>query len=266
MWWLVNRRIININLGFGVPIDIEIPYSGIPQFLHVLSNFYPVPVFFMLTGISLVLSIENKRFSNINKSEIRKYVFKRSFFILVISYFVFNLIIKGPVSNFYQSWDMLQLIGGGSLITYFLLKLSKKFRITVACGIVFLTPFIQILFNYDTLHYNYPVQGGIIANMICAGEFPIFPWLSFIILGSVIGELLNEAVKSDNIILFLKKISVFGLVSMLFGSFIPFINMPPFTSFDKYPCTIPYILFFTGAVLISISLAYYNFDYRKKRN
>ena len=184
MWWLVDRRVIYANFGYGFLLDIQVSYTGVPQFLHIFSNFYPVPVFFILVGISLILSIKNKKSTGISDSKIRKYVLVRTIILLLISYFIFNLLVKGPISVFYHSWTMLHLIGAGSLITYFLLKFSKKIRIIIALIIIILSPFIQILFNYEEIHYLYPVQGGIISNMIYSGEFPIFPWISFVILGS----------------------------------------------------------------------------------
>ncbi|NVM01867.1 MAG: DUF1624 domain-containing protein [Candidatus Helarchaeota archaeon] len=265
MWWLVDRRIIYIYFGFGSPIDIQISYTSIPLFLHLLANYYPVPVFFILTGISLILSIENKRSLGINDLKIRKYVIKRTIIILIISYFVFNLLIKGPVGLFYHSFDMLHLIALGGLITYFLLKFSKKIRLIIAIIILILSPFIQVLFNYEEIHYLYPVQGGILSNLIYSGEFPIFPWLFFVIIGSMIGEFMNEASKNGNIIPFLKKISILGIIFIILGATLPIFNYPPFTSFEKYPCTIPYIVFFTGTVLITLSITNYLFDYKKEK-
>ncbi len=265
MWWLVDRRIIYAYFGFGSPIDIQFSYTGIPLFLHLLANYYPVPVFFTLTGISLILSIENKKSSGITDSNIRIYVIKRTAIILIISYFVFNLLIKGPISVFYHSFNMLHLIALGGLITYFLLKFSKKIRLVIASIILIISPFIQILFNYEEIHYLYPVQGGILSNMIYSGEFPIFPWLFFVIIGSIFGELLNEASINEKIIPFLKKELILGIIFTILGVIITIFNYPPFTSFEKYPCSIPYIVFFTGTVLITLSLTYYFFDYRKKK-
>jgi len=264
MWWLVNRRIIYAYFGFGIPINIEIPYTGIPEFLHIFTNFYPVPIFFIIAGISLMLSIENKSQIGMSDIDIKKYVLKRSFFILFLGYIALNLIIKGPVNYFYASWGMLHLIGAGTFLTYFLLKVSKKFRITIALIIVAISPFINILLDYETIHYLYPVQGGPVYNMIYSGEFPMIPWISFVIIGSVIGESLINAFKDNKLISFLKNISILGILLMFIGAILPFFNLPPFTSFEKYPCTIPYFVFFTGAVIVSISIAYYFLDYKKK--
>jgi len=264
MWWLVNRRIFYAYLGFGIPINIEINYSGVPLFLHLLANYYPVPVFFILVGISLILSIENKKKNEIDDLKIEKYIFVRAIVIILISYLIFNLIIEGPITAFVYSWSMLHLIGLGTLITYYLLKFSKKIRILISVIIIVLSPIIQIIFNYQEIHYLYPIQGGIFSNMVYSGEFPLFPWLSFVILGSVIGELLIEASKKDKIVDFLKQISIYGIILIIFGSIIPIFNIPPYTAIEKYPCTTAYILFFTGAVLISLSISYYFLDYLKR--
>ena len=264
MWWLVNRRVLYVYFGFGIPINIEMNYTGFPLFLHILANYYPVPVFFIIVGISLILSIENKRENGIEESKIRKYVLVRTIVIMIISYLLFNLIIEGPMSAFLHSWTMLHLIGAGYLITYLILKFSKKIRIVIAISLVLISPIIQIVFNYEEIHYLYPIQGGIFSNMVFSGEFPILPWLSYVIIGSVIGELLKESYKNNKITELLKKLSIFGLIFIICGGFAQLINIPPYISIEKYPCTIPYFIFFLGAVLISLSISYYYLDYLKK--
>jgi hypothetical protein len=151
-----------------------------------LGNLAP-PIFLLVTGMTIPISIARRKGRGETYAQIRSHILKRRGTLILIG-FGLNAILGGTGEIWV--WDILETIGAANIITYFLLYRinSNLALIIIACLIALASPYVSSLSFLASL----PI---LIHNMLVGGVFPLFPWLSFVIIGGVLGSLLIKALR-----------------------------------------------------------------------
>jgi uncharacterized membrane protein len=141
------------------------------------------PLFITLAGISSFLFLENREKS-------ARTLALRGILLVFLGY-VLNLIVPNHFSS--GSWYVLQIIGCGLILSSLLAKLPDKALISLAFIIIFTAVLIQAALHTPGLLTNkrmgdLDLAGGFFRLALAEGHFPIFPWLSFFITGTVAGR------------------------------------------------------------------------------
>jgi uncharacterized membrane protein len=181
-----NMRILGLdNLrGLAILFMIIDHFSGYFLYRHLRSEIFleigafAAPIFLFLVGTGLIIS---KSHFNTNR-QFLLHQLKRALIILAIGF------------SLYFTWwgfEILHMIGLMILITLPLLYLPKIVRVVTGFGIILLTPLLIDWLNPSGISL---ISGSIvfiyIREMLTNGLYPIFPYLWYVILGTVVGELL----------------------------------------------------------------------------
>jgi uncharacterized membrane protein len=166
--------------------------------------------------------------------------------------------------NDYEFWsnslkiDILQCIVVSLLTVLALIVILRKKNlfqwgaILLAMAVAFLTP---VMWTYD-FRPKLPLSLALFLNPHGTSLFPIFPWLSFVLVGSFACCFFLKSVKAENIPLFMRQIVWLGILMIVCGLLL-----------RLAPCTLPgYVNFYTtsplymmiriGCVLLLCSLLY----------
>jgi uncharacterized membrane protein len=193
---------------------------------------------------------------------------KRGFLLIFLGYllryptwtvFDFKQVSEESLKTFYTV-DVLHLIGLGLFVLLFLLFLSEKIKLNdgytfgvLSLAVIFLTPFIYTI-DWSSI-LPAPLSGYMSSDN--GSLFPLFPWISYILIGGVLGSYLAKnpmVFKSANFSLILGTIgSALILLSMLFDLFSQELGY----SNIVYAATPNLVFFRLGFVLVLNSLVSY---------
>lgn len=171
------------------------------------------PIFLFLVGVSLVLKIRRAD----EPTGLYGAVVSRGLKILSIGYLL-NLAVWVPVRGLEALliWDTLQLIGLSIVICLVLLEYTAYYvRLAVIVVILLEAPYI-LDHVFPGLPYYFSI---IISGTAPLIYFPIIPWLIYIILGTVVGELFLKAQSQDNLENFLIPAALIGGALTVLGLF-----------------------------------------------
>lgn len=146
--------------------------------------------------------------------------------------FTIGLVFAGAVwgIKFIFIWDILTLLGFSTILLTLIRNWNSIVLTLLALIIVLVAPILRRLFDYPKFweydEYQPPiVLEEIIGGFLLNGYFPILPWISFAILGYVVGRsvLLNEnenvrAINRGILIIFGISFIVSGFLALGFGS------------------------------------------------
>ncbi|NHI91024.1 MAG: DUF1624 domain-containing protein [Candidatus Lokiarchaeota archaeon] len=255
---------------------------------YIFNSLIPLgaPLFMLLIGISMIFMVDTMKINGKSDNEIRNLIIKRGLFLIGFGYF-YNFIAEAlifliapyyiypPNSALYiiyansSFWDWLTLfgifhiLGLCLLVSYFLYKTPIKIRIVAAINVLIITIIITYLplffggipfhtFQPDW-HYvptAHPIT--IILDILFYGQYPIFPWIFYAIVGTIVGETLLEHMKKNEPQMFInkywKKLTILltsGLICLIF------IFIPGF-----FPETTLYVLFITAALILLYMLVF----------
>lgn len=209
------------------------------------------PLFIFISGMMV-------SFTCVIKNHNLNYYLKRAFIILIIASamdtFLWTVL---PFTTF----DVLYVIAFSAPLIYFYIKLKRLIKIAILLVLIGMTPVLQHFFGYQ----EYPVEIyldskeslntvstlNVWRQLFIDGWFPVFPWLGVAFFGAYIGTIKWSvtAEKLNKIILIL------GCCLMLPGIFIWLLQSPELLIREGYselfyPPTVPYILTFSGLILI----------------
>jgi len=197
IFWIVGGHTTLYWLTYSCIWEQEMLY------IFFLSTVGPAN-FLMLSGLNLSISFNQKMENGWSKREFHIYYLKRIAVLLLLScgYNLFmNFIIKG-INNFnifdLYSWYILQVIGFSLIISMYMLKIRKIYRIILAIILIFIADPIY----YFLISLNYP--GKIVAHILyypfpeIFWAFPFLPWGACGIIGSVIGDYFYKAMYKGN--------------------------------------------------------------------
>jgi len=219
-------------------------------FYKFMNNFGQIAAPFFLTtiGISLMISLSNR------KNNAFSHIGKRSLF-LIFSGLLFI--------NIWQA-DILHYIGIYLLIAYLFTKLNKFQRTINAVLILVLSQVMLKLISYtsgwEVIGYklaNFWTLQGFLNNLLSNGFYPMFPWLFFPVVGTIIGEYLLHSIKTNKESNFIFGSILIGIILTLTGIFMNTLSPWKITF---YPATITYAIFHLGIFMISLGTFYYLFD------
>lgn len=258
------------------------------NFLHFFANHligdFAAPIFLFIVGVSLAIAI--------NRYNRRKIILRSTS--IIIFGMLLSACLHEPINAF--DWDILPLIGIASGFLFLCRKISTKWLWTLCIIIIFITPILRAHINYlqgwgnsETAlpflsHFplfqnilldpknDYQPQFSlllIIKGMLLNGYFPIFPWITFPIVGFTLGR---EVIKQQtnnifNVLKFLAPIFLISGFTLALMSLIYKQNSPindHLAGFSFYPDSTGLILVQMGIVLIAF-MAYWN-KYETKQN
>jgi len=219
--------------------------SPIYSYLSFIGLF-PAALFLFIVGISLVISTKHHERKKL-------FILKRGFVLILIGLLFIN----------FWNADILHYIGIFIIISLFFTKTNKLIRFTLAILIIASTPLILQYINYystwDQIPYtikNLWTLKGFFLNLFFTGFYPLFPWISFVLLGTVFGEyFLNSTNNQEK--------DKFFINSFLFGTtllIIALILQVYFKQeFNIFPTTISYLILATGTctILLAFSKEYF---------
>ncbi|MCE9499490.1 MAG: DUF1624 domain-containing protein [Leptospira sp.] len=255
-----NPRIIQADILRGAAIlsmlganlagrILEQPHS---LTLRICGTF-AASTFVILSGCLIYLTSERKHYST------RHYLI-RGLYILVAASIVDLFTMHVPLIYV----DILSLLGMSIPIVYFSLSLKPFLRFFLVLAIFAITPILQNFFGYSDLPMEilFTMKGtvrstgdvsGIISNWIIDGYFPIFPWIGFALLGTILMPIMDSY---HNFSANRKILYFFLLIFFLEISIFIWINYPGQllirSNYSEmfYPPTIGYILTAIAAFLI----------------
>lgn len=252
---------------------------------HVLGGDFAASWFVFLVGVSQVISAKKRNVLQSDSTDLRMLI--RGAVIFVIG-LLFLLIVHGYSELW--CWDVLTLIGAAIVILLYCRQLPSWVLLVICIAILFLTPwlrsFIDIASFYGGQFVDIKVVSKFIPNLIfdplkdyegastvlgniigffLIGQFPIFPWIIFPIIGFVIGRRLTEnRMPSDAPFLL-----IIGMLTAFMGPFIAYAGslIPPYsvqsdyiTPFSFYPLSFSMVIFLVGVVLILFIMFWNIFD------
>jgi len=139
---------------------------------------------------------------------------------------------------------------------------------TLLFPVLLILIFGAIFSGADEVEYTIAVQDlddsdfskGFIENLLLSGFHPIFPWISFALIGTVAGSYLLAATKN-------KKESKYAIITLAIGAILSTIGL--IINFTKqkiifYPASVSFVIFFTGLSLVIFAISFYIFDIKNK--
>ena len=181
----------------GLAVVIMIFANTAPYFFNFESEFFiriifsvAAPIFIISSGYITQINISNPE---LKKSKIIYRIFQILFFAVVIDTLFWHSI---PFITF----DVLYLIGFSQLI---LLIINKKYLIFITSAVFVLSLIVNQYLNYrfsinelTSFSISSLIEANPIKRMLFDGWFPLLPWLSFFLLGSISFIYLKDKLKS----------------------------------------------------------------------
>ncbi|MFX0135714.1 MAG: heparan-alpha-glucosaminide N-acetyltransferase domain-containing protein [Candidatus Hodarchaeota archaeon] len=217
----------------------------------LLPSYIGGPMFMVIVGVSFSLSSKKRK----GQADFKTHVYKRAFLLILMQFFL-NLVIF----NIYQAWtyEVLILVGIAQIVCYLLMEKSNMVKILVISIIIIVVPFLREICGYQyeiyTLFESVWDFGTFFKSMVVNMPFAIFPYVSYMILGMMIGDELvqarYEAVKERK---FCKNLVIYGCVLILIGFGPRIFNSPIVDSYEEGL----HVLVTTGIVMIMLSGLYW---------
>ncbi len=196
-----NRRIRSIDVVRGIAV-IAMIYN---HFGHALVNptyFPPLTLtilfpaiwgqglFYGFIGVTTAMVDHRIKAKGVPQSAVWRRLLPRAGMILFMGYLL-SIMMGGW--RWVLDWSVLQLIAVSMIVSQLAMKIPPRYRIALPVIIVAMTPFLQLLLNYQvvsTAVTYQPPQNLLehLAAMITNGRLPLFPWLASPLIGTIVGE------------------------------------------------------------------------------
>ncbi|MFX1452608.1 MAG: heparan-alpha-glucosaminide N-acetyltransferase domain-containing protein [Promethearchaeota archaeon] len=263
--------------GFAVFIMLEFHFANLFVIRSVLEPIIIIhflgivgaPIFLMIVGISVVLSINNRRMKGEPEEKIKKHIIRRGL-VIIILHFILSPAVFGLQSVW--GWGILSLIGASIVISYYLSKYSTKTIWACAFAVIILSPILRVLLDYqaDTalyFDYNYLTITtyhspwnilAFIRSVLVTPGFPMFPHIFFVIIGVWMGNAIIERTNNKENNSFLKNLIILGILFIIIGIFFEILsNLYPLTPADKMVGNTGYNLWSQGIVFLIFAFFYW---------
>ena len=221
---------------------------------------FTAPIFMFTAGVVFTYLLKINKFDFQKNPRIKKGI-KRASLLILIGYllrypthriFNFEFVSDAQWSTFFAV-DALHLIGFGLLaivgIIYLSKKISIKFPVILFSLISLVLLFAPIVATINWLNY-FPEVIAAYLYKNTGSHFPLFPWLIYVLAGSMLGYYLSVR---ENI--YLKKRFAFNLSSIGFGlivisMFASYVNSLPFEEPTIWLSTFSLIVLRLGYVIL----------------
>ncbi len=203
--------------------DWKYVYGLVFAFLDVLGP----SLFVFLSALSVVFSYKRKK-GKMSEKAIRNGILTRGVVIMIIGV-LFNpvsLLTEGDAVPFPANlwgWNILMFIGFSQIISYYAIKLNKKWRAVIGLIVIYFSPWIR-----DIL-YEGKEAGNILVRIFHfiitspLPQVPIFPYLAVCFMSTIFGEFLYDAMIKGTKEAYYKLFrifSIYGIVFVLLGIFL----------------------------------------------
>lgn len=198
-------------------------YGLVFAFMDVLGP----SLFVFLSALSVVFSYKRKK-GKMSEKAIRNGILTRGVVIMIIGV-LFNpvsLLTEREVVPFPANlwgWNILMFIGFSQIVSYYAIKLNKKWRAIIGIIIIYFSPWIR-----DVL-YEGKEAGSLLMNILHfiitspLPQVPILPYLAVCFMSTIFGEFLYEAMIKGTKEAYYKLFrifSIYGIVFVLMGIFL----------------------------------------------
>lgn len=223
------------------------------HFLFRIYGSFAAPIFIFLAGFMVGLGYQKHPLS---------YFIKRGLEVILVGALIDVLIWRIiPFTTF----DVLYLTGLGIPVAAFTLKLKTPLRIFLCILFFALGPALQHFFFYEPMVHEFSLEGfkmpslniphtfhWWIKSWLFDGWFPVFPWMGFIISGTLVFTHGSFIVKRFELFLVTGFILFMGGLTWLY--YHPPIAEREFYSELFYPPGLAYLAAATGAITIGVCL------------
>jgi len=248
--------------------NTEVTNSVFGQVIAFLGGPPAAPVFMMLMGLSFAYSKKKDMSSGIIRGVkifLSGYLLN---FLRGVAPLLFARAINLPITeglnseqsfnllNIFLIADILQFAGIALIIMAIIreLKINRYMLIFAAFLISMISPLlwkiridIPVLEQLADLFWGDKPLGGFMANMV---NFPVFPWLTFPLIGMAIGEIFSQSTHLPSLF---KKIGLIGGIIMITGLLISSLN-PEYHYNDYYHSRQGAMIFMSGFTLLWLYL------------
>ncbi|MFX1379208.1 MAG: heparan-alpha-glucosaminide N-acetyltransferase domain-containing protein [Promethearchaeota archaeon] len=179
-------------------------------------------LFVFLSALSVIFSIKRKE-GLIHPKIIRNRVFTRGLVMMVIGMLTNIVVIEaGELKIAIYGWNIITFIGISQIISYYILKIRKSWRIILGIIIILLSPSLRAIL------YLGKVEGNILLSIfhyIITSPTPhltLLPWVSISFISTIFGEYIYEAMNKstkDAYIGLFRIFFVWGIIFVLIGIF-----------------------------------------------
>ena len=240
--------IVNFNFCFG---SFQAT-SLLGKFLNLFVG-NSTSIFIILAGMGVSLMTNRSQYDTEQKSKLKSIILKRSWFLFALGLLLYN----------WWPGDILHFYGGYMHIAAFLLFVPRKNYLWIALfAIVIFHLLLQIIpvntsWNFQTFKYaDFWTPIGFLRNTLYNGWNSVFPWLSYFMLGMLLGRLnwQNKSTKKNTLFIGLAVFILFEGVRYLArqNMFDPF--WTNYVMSEYFPAYLPFILITAGFALIVISV------------
>jgi uncharacterized membrane protein len=266
-----QKRDVSIDIIRGIAIFIMLGANVLgyvtaceyhPLWFDVVSSF-AAPLFILVSGYMIALNSLKKHTS------ISYFLLRGGMLILTAA------LIDGLLWHYvpFAAFDILYIMGLSVPLVFLLSKKSIRLRIGFIAAVLLITVFLQNFLEYRPfpLEIKYSSPGAdysdyTIFNVIKAffydGWFPVFPWISLPVLGSIFTHFRQKAANNFANI----KILLTGFLLTLAGFvwlYLAYTSVHPFDKLSKrapygelfYPATLPFVIGVSGICLLVFALA-----------
>ena len=260
------------------------------SFNHIIGD-WGASGFLIIMGISQVLS--GGRHTDLNSSLLLKRALIRGAFIFTVGLMMLTLT-WGPYKIW--QWDILTLMGFATVVLFFCRFLPSWIILLIAALIAVCTPFLRgqlaVAPAWNASFMPVPMISSYFPNMffdpagslpvswrikdivfgfLFTGEFPVFPWVLFSLVGFVLGRrIIENKIRKD-----LPWLMLIGMVLIFFGLGMGYAgSLRPGVSvisdyiapLSFYPDSFSIIFFQLGMSAVVILMVYYLYDIRGMRD
>ena len=230
--------------------------------------------FLFISGVSFALSYRRRMYKvevlkDISYSRVKLSYYLRAFFLLIIA-IIYNLAIALTINNlsWIWTWFVLMTAAFSLLITWPLLKFSKRTRIVVSLSIWFISQFMYYILV--PFQYQENLQGvlyHIFYNDI--SQDPLLLFFPFFLFGTVVGDVISDINNNEDIEVRRKEIKKnvlipIGVISLLLISIGVLFIFPNFLVRSSFSWLIYTLGIDLMILLILITLEEYNVFKTKK--
>ncbi|MFX1314904.1 MAG: heparan-alpha-glucosaminide N-acetyltransferase domain-containing protein [Promethearchaeota archaeon] len=194
--------------------------------LFALLDILGPSLFVFLSALSVIFSIKRKEGILPNKI-IRNRILTRGIVMLALGLLI-NLVGEDPATGeiivIVFGWNIITFIGLSQIISFYVLKLKKKWRIVIGISIIIISPYIRGFL------YEGKEAGNLLLSFfhyIVTSPTPhltLLPWISICFISTIFGEYIFEALNRGTVDAYIGLFRIFfvwGIVFIIMGIFIP---------------------------------------------
>ena len=148
---------------------------------------FGAPLFAFLSGVSYYLWVQGQTARGTSEEDISKVSIRRGLFVIGIG-FAFNILVWLPEDTF--NWDVLTFVGTALILLNGFRRLPLPITVLAAVMALLVSPILRGQADYAAYWENGYFECDltlcdVLIGFLCAGYFPIFPWIAFSLGGYV---------------------------------------------------------------------------------